>query len=135
MSLRALFCLFKAIAIAVYKTVITTNGARESKHNCAIKIVVEKSGLWTKWAVELQCALLFSCTVTPEIVIDVKLNKPATIQVETMAVLRIFGEMRPTFTGKNDRDKSINCYPYQALSRYMEGHCTREMEQIAKTRS
>ena len=39
-----------------------------------------------------------SCTTT--IISDGELNKPANIQVETMAVVRIFRQIRPSFIGK-----------------------------------
>ena len=99
LSVRALFCLLKAIAIAVYKTVITTNGAIKSKANGANEIAAETSGL-SPVSVLVQNAFLLSCTTTSAIISDGELNKPAKIQVETMAVVRIFGEIRPSFIGK-----------------------------------
>ena len=44
-SLRVLFFLFKAIAIAVYKTVMPTNGAIKGKSNCGNKNAAETSEL------------------------------------------------------------------------------------------
>ena len=99
MSVRALVCLFKAIAIAVYKTVITTNGAIKSKDDCANLMAVVTCGSSTD-PVWLQSAFLLSCTTTSAVINDGELSKPAKIQVETMAVVRIFGEIRPSFIGK-----------------------------------
>ena len=107
MSVRALFCLFKAIAIAVYKTVITTKGVIKSKASCTNEIAADTSGLSL---VLLQNAFLLLRTTTSAIINDGELKKPANIQVEAMAAVRILGEMRPSFIGK--RQQQI----YQLLS-------------------